>query len=67
MICLENFVFAVEGRSLLGWIPLMIMLPGRSEDRMLEKEAVLPPVVIAVSSSSFNSDNGFNGLPNIKA
>jgi hypothetical protein len=23
--------------------------------------------VIAVSSSSFNSDNGFNGLPNIKA
>ncbi len=45
----------------------MIMLPARSEERMLENDAVLPPQVIAVSSSSLISDNGFNGLPNIKA
>ncbi len=43
------------------------MLPGRSEDKMFENEALLPPQVMALKSSSFISDRGFNGLLNNKA
>ncbi len=43
----------------------MMMLPGRSDDKMLENVAFLPPQVMALRSSLFMSESGFKGLPNI--
>jgi hypothetical protein len=63
----EKWALAVEGRSLLGWMPLMMMLPGRSDDKMLENDADLPPHVMALRSQLFMSARGFNGLLNINA
>jgi hypothetical protein len=48
-------------------MPLIMILPGRSDDKMFENEAFLPPQVMALRSSSFMSDKGFNGLLNSKA
>lgn len=45
----------------------MIMLPGRSDDKMLENDAFLPPQVMALSSSSFMPASGFKGLLNTSA
>jgi hypothetical protein len=45
----------------------MIMLPGRSDDKMLENDAFLPPQVMALSSSSFMLTSGFKGLLNTSA
>jgi hypothetical protein len=44
----------------------MMMLPGRSDDKMLENVEFLPPQVMALRSSLFMSHSGFKGLPNIK-
>jgi hypothetical protein len=43
-------------------MPLIIMLPGRSDDRMFAKVAVLPPQAMDIRSSLFMPDKGFKGL-----
>lgn len=48
-------------------MPLIIMLPGRSDDNMLANVALLPPQAIATRSSLFIADRGFKGLLKINA